>query len=227
MFSLNVDLLVSFFFLGTKLKENRTGSSHDCNGKPPQLCFKLPKTSDLPNIGIDWSKVQLPIDVLLLTEEDCEFLSCYFYLEKPFKAYHKEIGQVFFGSICGGDQEKLKVALIKYSKSSVAPGGALPVVKNASRVLGPKAIISVGTCIGLNSENVKIGDIVVSSKLTTPAFRTPVSRNFGNIIRHASDGWKAPLENPDEWQVQVHRDADVLSQGQYEDEGKSLVIIQC
>ena len=112
---------------------------------------------------------------------------------------------------------------MKYSKSSVAPGGALPVVKNASRVLGPKAIISVGTCIGLNSENVKIGDIVVSSKLTTPAFRTPVSRNFGNIIRHASDGWKAPLENPDEWQVQVHRDADVLSQGQYEDEGKSLV----
>ena len=159
--------------------------------------------------------------------EDCEFLSCYSYLDKPFKAYHKEIGPVYFGSIGSDDQEKLKVALMKYGKGSVAPGGPLPVVKNASRVLGPKAVISVGTCRSLNSEKIKIGDIVVSSKLTTPAFRIPASRNIGNLIRHASDGWKAPLEMPDEWQVQVHFDADMQSQGQYEDEGKSLVIIQC
>ena len=193
------------------MKTTGEGSSRDCNGKPPQLCFKLPKTSDLPNTYIDWSNAQLPVDVLLLTVEDCDFLSCYFYLKKAFKSYHKEIGPVCFGNIGSGEQEKLKIALIKCSKGSVIPSGSLTVVKNAVRVLGPKAVISVGTCHGLNSEIIKIGDIVVSAKLTTPSFSTPVSRNIGNLIKHASDGWKPPLENPDEWQVRVHCDADVLS----------------
>ena len=158
------------------------------------------------------------MDVLLLTVEDCEFLSCYCYLEKPFKTYHKDIGPVYFGAMGSGSQEKLKVALIKYSKRSVVPGGALPNVTNAGRLLQPKAVISVGTYHALNSENIHIGDILVSSKLATPDFKIPVSRDFGNLIRHASDGWKAPLENPDEWQVQVHCDAEVLSE---EGEGKS------
>ena len=212
-------VLFLFSYLGTKIKKNREGSSGGGNGKPPQLCFKLPKTSDLPNTCIAWSEVQLPIDILLLTVEDCEFLSCYFYLDEPFKTYRKDIGPVYFGAMGSGDQEKLKIALIKCSKRSVVPGGALPDVTNASRVLRPKAVISVGTYHGLNSENIKIGDILVSSKLTTPDFRTPVSRNFCKLIRHASDGWNAPLENPDEWQVQVHCDADVLSE---EGKGKSV-----
>ena len=186
-------------------------TGENCNGKPPQLCFKLPKTSDLPNTYIDWSSAQLPVDVLLLTVEECDFLSCYFYLEKAFKSYHKEIGPVYFGNIGSGEQEKLKIALIKCSKGSAVPNGSSIVVKNAVRVLGPKGVISVGTCHGLNSEIIKIGDVVVSAKLTTPAFRTPVSRNIGNLIRHASDGWTAPLENPDEQEVRVHCDADVLS----------------
>ena len=205
-------ILFLFSYLGTKVNDTGEVISHDCKGKPPQLCFKLPKTSDLPNTSIAWSKVQLPIDVLLLTVEDCEFLSCYFYLEKAFKSYHNEIGPVYFGSIGSGDQDKLKIALVKCSKGSAAPSGSLTVVKNAVKVLGPKAVFSVGWCIGLNPEMIKIGDIVVSSKLTTPAFRTPVSRNIGNLIRHASDGWRAPLENPDGHQVRVHCDADVLSQ---------------
>ena len=194
------------------MKETGETSSHDCNSKPPQLCFKLPKTSDLPNTYIDWSNAQLPVDVLLLTVEDCEFLSCYFYLEKAFTSYCKDIGPVWFGYIgSGGEQEKLKIALIKCSKGSVVPGGSSTVIKNAVRVLGPKTVISVGTCHGLNSEIIKIGDIVVSAKLTTRAFRTPVSRNIGNLIRHASYGWTAPLENPDEQEVRVHCNADVLS----------------
>ena len=212
-------VLFLFSYPGTKIKENRESSSGGGNGKPPQLCFKLPKTSDLPTTCKAWSKVQLPIDILLLTVEDCEFLSCYFYLDEPFKTYHKDIGPVYFGAMGSGDQEKLKIALIKCAKHSVAPGGALPDVINASRVLWPKAVISVGTCHGLNSENIKIGDILVSSKLTSPAFRTPVSKNFGKLIKHASDGWKAPLENPDRWQVQVHCDADVLSEA---GEGRSV-----
>ena len=198
------------------MKETGEGSSHDCNGKPPQLRFKLPKASDLPgNTHVDLSNAPLPVDVVLLTVEDCEFLSCYFYLEKAFKSYHKEIGYIYFGYIGSGEQEKLKIALIKCPKDSVVPSGSSTVVKNAVIVLGPKAVISVGTCTGLNSEKIKIGDIVVSAKLTTPAFRTPVSKYIGNLIRHASDGWTAPLENPDERQVHVHCDADVLSLQEY------------
>ena len=232
------------------MKEIREGSSCDRNDKPPQLSFKLPKISDLPNSFADRSKVQLPIDVLLLTVEEYEFLSCYFFLEEAFKSYYKEIGPIYFGAMGRGDQEKLKIALIKCSKGSAGPSGSLTVVKDAVKVLGPKVVFSVGWCIGLNPENIKIGDIVVSSKLTTSAFRAPVGRNIGNLIRHASDGWRAPLESPDEQQtVRVHCDADVLSQehvarfqGQYEEiikhfpaaialeaegEGKSSIIFQC
>ena len=195
------------------------GSTDDCSDRPPRLRFKLPKTSDLPSTFTNWGKVQLPIDVLLVTVEDCEFLSCYFYLDKPFKAYHKDIGPVYFGAIGSGDQEKLKIALIKCSKHSVAPGGALAGVKNAGKLLQPKAVISVGTNHGLNSENIHIGDILVSSRLATPHFRVPVSRDFGQLTRQASYGWKAPVENPAEWQVGVHCDAEVLSE---EGQGKSF-----
>jgi len=33
----------------------------------------------------------------------------------------------------------------------------------------PKAVISVGTCSGLNPEKTKLGDVVISAKLTTYA----------------------------------------------------------
>lgn len=181
--------------------------------------------------------------------QDCELLSCFFYLGNPFKSYHADIGFVFFGAMGGDGQEKLKVALMKCSKSSVVPGGSLTAVKNAVRILGPKAVFSVGTCSGLTSDKANLGDVVLSSKLSTSAFKTPVSRNIGNLIRHAADGWTAPLKDPDEQQVRVHCDADVLSQehiarfqepyeniiSQFPDaiafdtegEGKSLVVIQC
>ena len=186
---------------------------------------------------------------MLLTVQDCEFLSCFSYLDKPMKSYHKDIGFVFFGGMGGNGQEKLKVALLKCSKSFEVPGGPITAVKNVGRILHPKAVFSVGTCSGLTSDKAKLGDVVLSAKLTTSAFKTPVSRDIGNLIRHASDGWTAPLENPDEQQVRVYYDANVLSlehaarfQGPYEDiisqfpdatvfdtegQGKSLVIIQC
>ena len=173
--------------------------------------MKLPKMSDLPNSSEPWSNAELPIDVLLLTVEDCELLSCYYYLNEPFKSYHMDLGYVYFGSMGSGDQ-KLKIALIKCSKGSVVPGGALTVVKNAASVLRPKAVFSVGACIGLNSEKTNRGDVVVSSKLTTPVYKTPVSRNIGNLMRSVADGWEAPLENPEVLEVRVHSDGDVLSQ---------------
>ena len=180
---------------------------------PPGLSIKLPELSELSKISKPWSHAELPIDILLLTVEDCEFLSCFYYLDKPFKSYCKETGYVYFGSMGSDDQQKLKIALMKCSKGSVVPGGSLTVVKNAVRVLRPKAVFSVGACIALNSEKVKLGDVVLSSKLTTSFYKTPVSRDIGNIIRNVADGWQAPLEDPDVLDVSVHC-GDVLSQPQ-------------
>ena len=111
------------------------------------------------------------------------------------------------------DQEKLKVALVNCSKGAAAPGGSLTVVQNAVRVLGPKAVFSVGTCISLGLEKARIGDVVISSRLTTTeGFKTPASPHLGSLARDAPYGWEAPLKRPDEQEIKVHCNGDILSQ---------------
>ncbi|KAL9965351.1 hypothetical protein ACROYT_G029140 [Oculina patagonica] len=190
---------------GTKDTETK---SLEC---PPRISIKIPKMSDLPNTSCSWNVVDLPIDILIMTVEDCEFLSCFFYLDKPFKSYHKGIGYVYFGSMGSDHGKKRKIALMKCSKGSADPGSSLSVVKDAVRVLRPRAVFSVGACSSLNPGKTKLGDVVVSSKLITPSYKTPPSRDIGNLIKHIADGWTAPLENPDEQEVRVHCDGVVLS----------------
>lgn len=191
--------------------QDENSGTHDCYDNPPRLSVKLPKQSDLPRTFSEWNNVELPVDFLVLTVEDCEFRGFFSFLEKPFKSYTRDIGHVYFGSMGNGSGTKLKVALMKCSKGSAVPGGSLTVVKDAVRVLRPKAVFLVGACSGLNRGKVKLGDVVVSSKLTTAVYKTPASRDIGNLIRHAADGWEAPLENPDVREVRVHCDGDVLS----------------
>ncbi|XP_067019573.1 protein NLRC3-like isoform X2 [Acropora muricata] len=183
--------------------------------KPPQLSFKLKKTGDVPKCAEKWSDVHLPIDILLLTSvESSDFLSCFSFLDQPFKSYKFGIGYVYFGRIGDvSDQEKLKVALINCSKGAAAPGGSLTVVLNAVKVLQPKAVFSVGTCISLGLEKARMGDVVISSKLSTAeGFITPGSPLLGSLVRDAPYGWDAPLKNPEEWEVKVHCSGDILSQ---------------
>ena len=140
--------------------------------EPPQVCFKWKNAGDLPKSAETWSDDHLPIDIILLTVESCDFLSCFSLLDKPFKSYKKEIGYVYFGGIGDTrDQEKLKIALVKCRKGAATPGGSLTAVLSAVRVLRPKAAFSVGTCISLGLENVKMGDVVISCKLTAEGFR--------------------------------------------------------
>ena len=186
-------------------------------GDPPKINISLPEKSELTQNFKSWKDVQLPIDILLLTVKDCEFLSCYYYVVDPFRSYFKGLGHVYFGSI-GEDQDvKLKVALMKCSEGSKVPGGALTVVKNAVTQLRPKAVFSVGHCGGMNQETTKLGDVVVSEKLTTYSyqkvtqdgkkfrgFTTPVSRDIAELIKCAGYGWNPPLENPNKGTVEVH-----------------------
>ena len=181
---------------------------------PPPLSIEVPKKSDLPNKSNPWSDVQLPVDILLLTVEDCEFLACYTFLENSFKSYDQTLGFVYFGTMGESGEETLKVALMRCYKGSSGPGGSQNVIKNAVMKLRPKAAFSVGGCMGLKSKDTKLGDVVVSSKLSTEEFTTPVRRNMDNVIKMFSiEGWNPPLI--DEETVQVHRDGVIFSSDQF------------
>ncbi len=191
---------------------------------PPLLSITIPKTSDLSNTSKRWEELELPIDILLLTVKDCEFLACYFFLRNPFRSYLRELGYVYFGQMGEGNGKKLKIALIKCSEGAIQPRGALIVVKNTVETLRPKAVFCVGYCGALHRNRTKLGDVVVSAKLTTYAERTvtnigvqprglsaPVGRDIAGLIRHAADGWLPPLQNKEAREVRVRCDGEFLS----------------
>ena len=188
----------------------QTGRNH----APPPLSIEVPKMRNLSNKAKPWSDVQLPVDILLLTVEDCEFLACYAYLHNPIKSYHNNLGYVYFGTMGESGEDALKVALMRCYKGSSGPGGSLVTVKNASAQLRPKAVFNVGYCRGLNPQDTKLGDVVVSSKLTTEEFSTLVTRNISRLILFSSEGWNPPLKDPPttaEEEVKVHSDSEIFS----------------
>ena len=199
-------------------QERKTKESPSCQtGRsyaPPPLSIKVPKMRNLSKRSKPWSDVQLPVDILLLTVEDCEFLACYAYLNNAIKSYHNNLGYVYFGTMGESGEDALKVALMRCYKGSSGPGGSLVTVKNAVAQLRPKAVFTVGYCRGLNPQDTKLGDVVVSSKLTTEDFTTPVRKNIGNLILFSSEGWNPPLKDPPltaEEEVKVHSDSEIFS----------------
>ena len=196
---------------------------------PPELSITIPEKRNLSSDFKQWGDLELPIDILLLTVKDREFLACYYFLRKPFRSYLKELGFLYFGEMGEIDgMTPLKVALVTCSEGATQPGGALIKVKNTVEQLLPKAVFCVGCCGALNREitnpQLKLGDVVVSSKLTTYADKTvtdagvqpfglsaPVGRDIGGLIRHAADGWKAPLKNTEARKVNVHCSGEFLS----------------
>ena len=190
-------------------------SAHDqpTRDDVPTLSIKLPEKRDLPNILKPWNDVQLPVDILLMTVEDCEFLACYTYLRNSFKSYCKNLGYVYFGTMGESGDVPLRVALMTCSEGSSVPGGSMVTVKNAVVELRPKAVFSVGCLEGLNPEvtRLQLGDVVVFSKLTTEAFKTPVGRGIMQLVKHADDGWIPPLRSPEDHKVQVCCDGEILS----------------
>ena len=185
------------------------------NHAPPPLSIEVSKMRDLQNKSRPWSDVQLPVDILLLTVEGCEFLACYTFLKNSIKSYHQTLGYVFFGTMGESGEEALKVALMKCYTGSW-PGGFQNDIKNAVMKLRPKAAFLVGSCQGIDPEHTKLGDVVVSSKLSTEQFITPVRRNIGNLNLFVPEGWKPPLKDPvGEETVQVHRDSEIFSGSQF------------
>ena len=198
------------------------------NNDPPKASVTLLKEEDLPGVSEPWENVELPTDFLLLTAKDWEKMSCLTYLRKSSlcKSYHPDLGYVYFGDIRSKNKaiEPLKIAVIKCSAGSCGPGGAIVAVKNAVAVLKPKAVFCVGCCGALNDEKVKLGDVVVSAKLRTYApieitengirergIGVPLEKHLNDLIKHVNDGWKAPLKDPGQLEVKVHKEGVILS----------------
>ena len=202
---------------------NAPSTSNNHGKDPPELDKVLASLADVKAVTKPSKDADLPVDVLLLTVTNCEFLACYSELKNPYRCWFDGLGYVYFSDV-GESQEELKVALLRCYRNGIGPGGALVSVKNAASVLRPKAVISVGTCSGLNPAKSKLGDVVVSAKLATYAskavtrnqeqstgMRSYVSKRFLDVIKNCADGWQAPLKNAEAQQVQVYTDAEFLS----------------
>ena len=194
---------------------------NDSDACPPQLAVGLPSIKD---VTTTCKQPDLPVDILLVTVKDCEFLACYNELKDPFRCHFDGLGYVYFADVGGSQPGRVKVALIKCYQGSTGPGGSLTAVRSAAPILQPKAVISVGACSGLNPDKTKLGDVVVSAKLTTYASKvvtsdqeqwagmsSHVSRRFLNIITNCADGWQPPLKNPEDRHINVHNNGEFLS----------------
>ena len=202
----------------------QSGVSESSPSSPPEVNHDVPEPRNLPEASKEWEDVHLPIDVLLLTAKDCEFLSCLSYLNPGYyKRYVNEIGSLVYLGEMGDGEAKLKVALIQCN-SGGGVGGPTIVVPKAVRALRPKAVICVGYCAGLKQEKVNLGDVIISSKLVTYAptkvtgdgiiergVRVPASPLLNGILKFADHGWKAPLKNAKDLKVKVHKDSLLLS----------------
>ena len=200
------------------------GKNSDANEDPPQLSVKLPRMSDIQVPTKLRKHARLPADILLLTVKDCEFAACYMHLNNPFRCWFDDVGFVYLEDENEGQEEKLKVALLRCHEGSSGPGGSIVITKNAVSVLKPKAVILVGTCSSLCPEEVKLGDVVISAKLTTYGLkevtkerelhnniRTFASKRSLDLIKDAALGWEAPLKNSEDREVKIHSSGELLS----------------
>ena len=195
------------------------GKRLEDQGEPPEHTIVVPNLDDLPR-DEKRSDLWRFIDVLLVTVEVCEFLSCYAHLKSPVKCYVASVGTyVYFGQ-----NAKRKVGLMRRDEAFIDSDSYLSAVKKAITALRPKVAISVGYCSGLNKLKTKLGDVVIPVELTTYAnemglhgeeqftgTRRLVSRRFLQPINRVADGWKAPLKSAEVREVKVHSVGEILS----------------
>ena len=202
---------------------NTIRSSKEPIGDPPQLTTELLSLRDVTTTTKEIKDAPLPVDILLISARDCEFLACYMQMINPFRCFFDEVGYVYFVGEDEQQQEKVTVALVRSCPDPGGPGGSLVTVKNAAALLRPKAVICVGTCSALNPNKTKLGDVVISAKLRAiTCDLTPcVSRRFLNVIKNAADGYNAPVKNPEAYEIEVLCDGEFLSlQEQVSNEGR-------
>ena len=207
------------------IKSRSESSPQNEDSGPPALNITIPKLSEVKVVTKTWEEVKLLVDILLLVVKECEFLSCYYYLKKVFRSYIMDLGYVYFGDVGEGQERKLKVALTMCAQGGGEAGGTVIVLPKAFEILRPKVVFCVGSCAALHRDKIKLGDVVISAKLTTYAqqevttteivrhgYTTPVSRHISRLITSAAFGWQPPLRDPNvRDQVKVHSSSEILS----------------
>ena len=158
---------------------------------------------DITTAGSD---IPLPVDVVLLTVTNCEFLACYSLLINPVRCWFNDIGYVYFGSEGEGQEERVKTAIVRCLDDSNSKYLFFANALNVAPVLRPKAFMCVGTCRSLKPKKAKLGHVVVSTILNdvSTGMRGYVSRRFLQLTNHVSDGFKAPLQDPKRFNFEVH-----------------------
>ena len=212
----NILTTLSFISLALSILYFTETESERSSSGPPQVTIDLLKKQTLPERSTHLDERRLPMDILLLTVEDCEFLSCVSYLNTGFcRNFHRDLGYLYLGDI-GEDEMKLNISVMNCCKGSASPGGSVVAVLNAVKVLRPKAVFCVGSCSGLDYK-ANLGDVVVSEMLITcgpcnvteggieeRGVRVPLKSGLSKVIRRASDGWKPPLKDPKALEVKMH-----------------------
>lgn len=190
------------------------------SNNPPEVTIKLLKARDLKIAYKE--KVEQPIDFLLLTSGDHEFLSCLSVLNPGFmRSYLPELGYVYFGDVGGDGAPKVKIAVMMTHWTSCA---ICVEASCAVRILKPKGLISVGHCASLNRTKAKLGDVVVSKWFATYAdikvtadgvfergVRVLMTKGFSELVDEVVEFWNAPLHSLCELDVKVHSKGDFLS----------------
>ena len=187
---------------------------------PPAVIINQLKNRDLPKNATHLDVSRLPVDVLLLTVEDCEFLSCLSFLNPAFcRNFHRDLAYVYLGDM-GKDERKLNVAVMNCYRGSASAGGSTVVVLNAVKVLRPKAVFCVGSCRSLDCNKVKLGDVVILEKLITygpckiteggleeRGVKVQLKSGLSKVMLRAGDGWQPPLKDLNAREVEIHRGA--------------------
>ena len=226
-------VLFCFFLFFAETASERSASD------PPEVVINQLRKLDLPQRGTHLDVGRLPVDILLLTVEDCEFLSCLSYLNPAFcKNFHRDLGYVYLGDL-GKDERKLNVAVMNCYRGSASAGGSMVVVLNAVKVLRPKAVFCVGSCRSLDCNKVKLGDVVVLEKLITygpckiteggieeRGVKAPLKSGLLKVILRASDGWQPPLKDLNAREVEIHRGAFLSGAEEVIDRKRCEVLIE-
>ena len=157
-------------------------NSNEDIAPPPKKELKTARKKDITPENVDWSNVQhKPVDVLLLTSDDATFCAAVKTLSQPVRADSgTSLGPVYFGEI-----GKNRVALLKSLKGAIGVAGTEATCSEAIDILKPKTILSFGLCYGMNRDKVKIGDVLVSSKV---AFSGP-----SRVNRDGSEYRRGPI----------------------------------
>lgn len=195
------------------------------NSNPPEVDFthlparKRMTIKDLPRPreSKPWHQVELPVDALLLTEKDHDLMSFVSFLIPSFyRSYSENLGSVYFGKL-GERENTSKIAIMKLHGSPID----IIALKDAAVALRPKAVYSVGVCGGLNNSKVKLGDVVIPSKLRTYSYveltesgvegqghAIPLHTRLSESLKSAVHDWKPPLK--DDGEVNVITDGAIL-----------------